>query len=121
MLPVHDIKLVFFLQHTEKGPPMTDPESIQSAFLTLSDPSSPGWGDAFRFLAAQPETAEMMLETFRETLEAMGVEPAGRDAVSGEPAYSLSDVARAMGISENDLGEAAQAAAAGPGTSSRQT
>ena len=82
---------------------MSDPDAIQKAFMTLSDRSDPGWGETFRFLASQPETAELMLETFRETPEARGVEPAGRDPASGEPAYSLSDVARAMGVPERDL------------------
>lgn len=61
------------------------------------------WGEAFRFLASQPETASLMLGTFRETLEQMGVEPSGADPVTGEPRYSLSDVARAAGVPESQL------------------
>ncbi len=61
------------------------------------------WGEAFRFLASQPETASLMLGTFRETLEQMGVEPSGVDPVTGEPRYSLSDVAMAMRVPESQL------------------
>ncbi|MEA3278797.1 MAG: hypothetical protein U9Q81_26575 [Pseudomonadota bacterium] len=78
-------------------------DSIEDAFSALADPSDPAWSDAFRFLAAHPDTAQMMLEVFRETLMQMGVEPTGVDQASGEPAYSLSDVARAMGVPEDEL------------------
>jgi hypothetical protein len=85
-------------------------DSIEAAFTALSDPSRPDWGDAFRFLAAHPETAQLMLETFQETLEQMGVEPSGTDPVTGAPAYNLADVARAMGIPQADLDAAVQGA-----------
>jgi hypothetical protein len=55
-----------------------------------------------------------MIETFRETLEELGIPPTGTDPVTGEPAYALADIARAMGVSERDLG---QAVAAAPGPS----
>ena len=77
--------------------------SIEEAFATLANPASPEWAEAFGFLAGHPDSAALMLETFRETLEQMGVEPSGTDAVTGEPKYSLADVARAMGIPEVDL------------------
>ena len=78
-------------------------DALEEALVALADPSSPNWGDAFRFLADQPETERLMLETFGETLEQMGVRPTGADPVTGAPAYSLSDVARAMGVPEADL------------------
>jgi hypothetical protein len=78
-------------------------DSIQAAFLALADPSRPDWADAFRFLASHPQTAQLMLDTFQETLEQMGVAPSGTDPVTGAPAYSLADVARAMGIPQADL------------------
>ena len=89
-------------------------DSIEAAFMTLSDPSRPEWGHAFRFLASHPDTAQLMLETFRETLEQMGVEPSGRDPATGAPAYALVDVARAMGVLEADLDAAVREAEAGP-------
>lgn len=74
--------------------------------MALSDPSSLAWGDAFRFLSSHPETARVMLETFQETLEQMGVSPSGTDPDTGAPAYSLNDVARAMGVPAADMDEA---------------
>jgi hypothetical protein len=44
-----------------------------------------------------------MLETFAETLAEMGVVPSGVDAATGEPAYSLDDVARALGVPGAEL------------------
>lgn len=83
---------------------MTNPfDTLEEAFTALSDPSNPAWADAFGFLSGHPDTAQLMLETFRETLEQMGVEPSGIDPVTGEPGYRLEDVARAMGVSEADL------------------
>lgn len=83
---------------------MTDTfDSPEQAFLSLSDPSSPDWLAAFAYLSQHPDTAELMLETFRETLEQMGIEPSGTDAATGEPAFTLRDVARAMGLPETDL------------------
>ena len=55
-----------------------------------------------------------MIETFRETLEELGIPPTGTDPATGEPAYALADIARAMGVPERDLG---QAVAAVPGAS----
>jgi hypothetical protein len=81
---------------------VADPDSIERALSILADPSHSEWGTAFGFLASQPDTAELVLEIFQETLEALGVEPAGRDPATGEPAYSLSDVAQAMGIPDAD-------------------
>ncbi|MGE5155156.1 MAG: hypothetical protein ACM3ST_14215 [Bdellovibrio bacteriovorus] len=77
--------------------------SIQEAFLILGDPSDPRWGPAFAFLSSQPETAALMIETFRETLEQMGVAPSGTDPATGEPSFALRDIARALGLPESDL------------------
>ena len=90
-------------------------ETIDAAFTTLSNPEDPRWADAFGFLAQQPETAQLVMETFRETLEQMGVEPTGRDPSTGEPSYSLADVARAMGVPADELEDAMSKAAAPPG------
>jgi len=84
-------------------------DSPQDAFMVLAGPSNPGWGRAFRFLSSYPETAELMLETFRETLEQVGVSPSGVDLETGAPAYGLADVASAMGIPEEGLDEAVRA------------
>lgn len=78
-------------------------DSIETALMTLSNPGNPDWGAAFAWLSSQPETAALMQEVFRETLEEMGVEPSETDPITGEPSYSLADVARAMGASEADL------------------
>ena len=78
------------------------PEHDQ-AFAALANPADPNWGAAFALLADQPETARFMLETFAETLEQMGVVPSGVDPASGEPAYSLDDVARALGVPGAEL------------------
>lgn len=72
----------------------------------MSNPSSSDWGAAFHFLSAHPKTAQLMLETFRDTLDQMGVTPSGNDALTGASAYSLADMARAMGIPEEQLDEA---------------
>ena len=82
---------------------------VEQAFVALADPSNPAWGEAFRFLSGHPDTAEMMIETFTETLEQMGVEPTGTDPATGWPAYALADIAHAMGLPEADLDAAAQA------------
>ena len=89
-------------------------DSIEAAFMALSDPSRPEWGEAFRFLSGHPDTAQLMLETFQETLEQMGIEPSDTDPVTGAPAYSLADVARAMGIPQADLDEAVKDAGEAP-------
>lgn len=78
-------------------------ENPESALLVLSDPSSPDWLAAFAYLSQLPETARLMLETFSETLEQMGMEPSGKDPLSGEPVFTLRDVARAMGLPETEL------------------
>ena len=78
-------------------------QSIQDALAELADPSSPHWYEAFGFLASHPDAATLLLEAFQDTLAQMGVEPSGVDPVTGHPRYSLSDVARAMGVSEPDL------------------
>lgn len=77
--------------------------SIEAAFQTLAEPSNPAWAAAFAFLSAHPETAALMIETFRETLEHMGVAPSGTDPATGEPAYGLWEIAQAMGVPEADL------------------
>ena len=73
------------------------------AFAALADPGDPNWGPAFALLASQLETARIMLETFAETLEQLGVAPSGIDPASGQPAYSLEDVAQALGVSAAEL------------------
>jgi len=78
-------------------------DSIDAAFMTLSDPSNPEWGEAFEFLMQHPDTSQLMIETFRDTMKQMGIEPSGLDPVTGEPTYTLKDVARAMGIPETEL------------------
>ena len=71
--------------------------------MALSNPESPDWFEAFTFLMSKPETADVMMETFSETLAQMGVEPSGKDPVTGEPKYGLKDIAQVMGIPETDL------------------
>jgi len=83
-------------------------DTIDEAFLALADPTSPAWGNAFRMLASNPATAGLMPDTFRETLEQMGVAPSGADPETGEPAFSLNDVARVMGVPEASLEIAVQ-------------
>jgi hypothetical protein len=78
-------------------------DNPQQALDALSDPGGPDWARAFAFLCAHPETSAMMLETFRDTLQGMGVEPGGTDPQTGEPVYTLSDVSKALGIPEADL------------------
>jgi hypothetical protein len=56
-----------------------------------------------------------MIETFRETLEQMGVAPSGTDPVTGEPAYGLREIAQAMGVPEADLDAAVGEATSGLG------
>lgn len=93
---------------------MTDPfETIESALMVLGDPTNPKWGAAFEFLSAHPDTAALMQETFRETLEQMGVEPSGTDPVTGEPSYSMRDMAAAMGVPQADLDRAMDEAQGG--------
>ncbi len=93
---------------------MTYPfDSIEAAFEVLSDPSNEQWVQAFAFLFTNPKTSEMMLETFRDTLKDMGAEPGSIDPATGEPVYTLADVARAMGIPESDLSQGVDAARAG--------
>jgi hypothetical protein len=82
---------------------MSQPLSIEDALLVLADPTHASWSQAFRFLCDHPETATIMLDTFRDTLAEMGIEPSGTDPSTGEPSYALNDVARAMGIAESDL------------------
>ena len=94
---------------------MTTPfASVEDAFQALGDPGSPAWGAAFAYLSSQPETATLMIETFRETLEELGIPPTGTDPATGEPAYALADIARAMGVPERDLGQAVAAAPGAP-------
>lgn len=80
--------------------------TIEAAFATLADPLDPNWGSAFALLAARPETADLMIETFRETLEQMGVAPTGTDPATGQPSFALADIARALGVPEADLDSA---------------
>jgi len=90
-------------------------ESIESAFLVLGDPGDPRWGAAFQFLSGHPETAVLMQETFRETLEQMGVPPSGTDPITGGPTYSMRDMAQALGVPQADLDQAIDEAGAGGG------
>jgi hypothetical protein len=78
-------------------------QSIEEAVAALADPSNPGWSEAFGFLASHPASAALVLDAFQATLAQMGVEPSGADPASGEPRYSPSDVARAMGVPESEL------------------
>ncbi len=78
-------------------------ENLEQAIAALADPSDPNWGGAFGLLAGHPGTAQYMLETFAETLAEIGVMPSGVDPVTGEPAYSLDDVARALGVPGTEL------------------
>ncbi len=84
--------------------------SFDEAFAALADPASPRWVAAFAYLSSRPETAALILETFCETLEHMGVAPSGLDPATGEPAYAVTDVAEAMGVPLADLEAASQAA-----------
>lgn len=77
--------------------------TVEDAFTALSNPQDPDWMAAFSFLASHPDTEKMMLETFQDTLKEMGVEPGGLDPQTGEPVYTLTDVARALGIPETEL------------------
>jgi len=88
---------------------MSNPfETIDQAIAALADPADPNWGAVFGLLADHPGTAQFMLETFAETLAEMNMVPSGIDPATGEPAYSLDDVARALGVpgAELDDGEA---------------
>jgi hypothetical protein len=78
-------------------------ETLEQAIAALADPSDPNWGSAFGLLAGHPGTVQFMLETFAETLAEMGVIPSGVDPATGEPAYNLEDVARALGVPETEL------------------
>jgi hypothetical protein len=78
-------------------------ESLDQAIAALADPTNPNWGAAFELLSDHPGTAGFMLETFAETLAEMGVAPSGLDPETGEPAYSLDDVARALGMPATEL------------------
>ena len=78
-------------------------DSVEAAMMVLSNPDDSAWGEAFAFLIRHPDTSQLMMENFRDTLEQMGVEPSGQDPVTGEPSYSLQDVARAMGIPPDEL------------------
>ncbi len=88
-------------------------DSIEVAFEVLSDPSNEGWAQAFAFLFSSPETSSLIMETFRDTLADMGAEPTGTDPESGEPAYSLEDVAKAMGIPVSELQQEAEQLSSG--------
>lgn len=77
--------------------------SIDEAFATLANPGDPRWGAAFAFLSSHPQTAFLMIETFRETLEQLGVAPSGTDPLTGEPSFGLRDIARALGVPESEL------------------
>jgi len=78
-------------------------ETVEDALIVLADPANPSWADAFHFLSGHPDTSELVLETFQETLEQMGVKPSGTDPVTSEPRYRLEDVARALGVPESTL------------------
>jgi hypothetical protein len=89
--------------------------SLEEALNALADPESPRWLAAFAWLSRHPETAELILETFRATLVEMGVRPTGADPATGEAVFSLEDVARALGLSEAELDQAATEAGRPPG------
>jgi hypothetical protein len=78
-------------------------DTLEQAIEALADPTDPNWGSAFGLLSGHPGTAQFMLETFAETLAEMGVMPSGVDPATGEPAYSLDDVARALGVPGSEL------------------
>jgi len=78
-------------------------QSVEAAIAALATPSSPEWMAAFGFLAQHPETAELIVATFAETLEQMGVRPTGRDASTGEPVYRPEDVPLALGLPSSAL------------------
>lgn len=78
-------------------------DTLDQAIEALADPMDPNWGAAFGLLSGHPGTAQFMLETFAETLAEMGVAPSGVDPATGEPAYSLDDVARALGVPGSEL------------------
>ncbi len=80
--------------------------SVDEAFMVISDPNNPCWLEAFTFLSEQPETAQLMLKTFSDTLTEMGIEPSGIDEETGEAIYSIDDVAKAMGVSKEDMAAA---------------
>lgn len=77
--------------------------SPEAALSVLADQNDPQWGAAFAYLVAHPETAALMLEVFQETLDQLGVTPSGRDPTSGEPIYTLEDIAQALGVSVEDI------------------
>jgi hypothetical protein len=83
--------------------------SVDEAFRALADSGRPDWAAAFSFLAGHPDTAQAMLEAFADTLQDLGVTPGGQDPESGEPMYTLRDMAQALGIPESALGQAMQA------------
>ena len=80
--------------------------SADEAIAVISNPGDPHWGAAFSFLTGRPETAPIILEVFGETLAQLGVEPSGTDPETGLPTYRLDDVARAMGLPPDALGQA---------------
>jgi hypothetical protein len=96
-------------------------ESVQEAVGVLADPEDPRWGEAFAYLSAHPDTAQLMLETFRDTLAEMGAEAGGVDPLTGEPLYAPGDVASALGIPEVDLDPAVAEPAPGTAGPGRET
>lgn len=94
---------------------MTSPPlSLDEALEVLGDPEDPRWLRAFALLARHPDTAGVIQATFRETLEEMGARPTGVDPRTGEPVFSLADVARALGIPESALEDPAAGGAETP-------
>jgi hypothetical protein len=85
---------------------MSPPLTIEDALLALADPTDPSWSLVFRFLCDHPDTAAIMLDTFRDTLAERGADPSGSDPQTGEPAYALGDVAPALGIAQANLDSA---------------
>ncbi len=83
-------------------------ESMDELLLVLSDPSNPGWAEAFGYLSTHPETSELVMEVFQETLSQLGVEPSGRNETAGEAQYAPADVARALGVPEDAFGVTAR-------------
>jgi len=83
---------------------MTDKHlTTESALEILSNPCHSDWFEAFAFLSAQPETAQLMIDAFSTTLTEMGIEPTGIDKTTGKSAYSSADIASAMGINVSEL------------------
>jgi hypothetical protein len=80
-----------------------NPIAFEDALEVIAEPADPRWLAAFALLSRHPETAGMVQEAFRETLEEMGVPPSGVDRRTGEPVFGLGTVARTLGVPEEAL------------------